>query len=47
MQGGALIEFNPDETALTDLCDVVVRAPAGVALPRLVERLKQLSGRKD
>ncbi len=47
MQGGKLIEFNPEETALTELCDVVVRAPAGVALPRLVERLRELSGRQD
>ena len=46
MQGGKLIEFNPDETALSELCDVVVRAPSGRALPRLVERLKELAGRR-
>lgn len=38
-RGAPLIEINPEETALTALADVVVRAPAGVALPALVERL--------
>ncbi len=37
--GGRLIEVNPEETPLTDICSVVIRAPAGDALPRLVERL--------
>ena len=36
-RGGVLIEVNPMETAATDVCDVVVRAPAGEALPRIVE----------
>ncbi len=36
-RGVPLIEINPEETALTELADVVVRAPAGVALPALVE----------
>ncbi len=44
-QGGKLIEVNPMETNLTDLCDVVIRAPAGKALPALVERLRHLSGK--
>ncbi|GBD11305.1 NAD-dependent protein deacylase [bacterium HR23] len=39
MRGGSLIEFNPLETHLTPLCDVVVRASAAVALPRLVQML--------
>jgi NAD-dependent deacetylase len=39
-RGGVLVEVNPMETAATDSCDVVLRAPAGQALPRLVERLK-------
>ncbi|MCS7207668.1 MAG: Sir2 family NAD-dependent protein deacetylase [Dehalococcoidia bacterium] len=39
MQGGRLIEINPLQTHLTPLCDVVVRASAAVALPRLVEML--------
>lgn len=38
--GGVLIEVNPNETPLTDLCDVVLRAPAGEALPRVVEELR-------
>ncbi len=45
MQGGKLIEVNPMETALTDLCDVVIRAPAGTALPALVQKLKEMSSR--
>jgi NAD-dependent deacetylase len=44
-QGGKLIEVNPMETALSDLCDVVIRAPAGLALPALVGKLKELSHR--
>jgi NAD-dependent deacetylase len=38
-RGAPLIEINPEETALTELSDVVVRAPAGVALPALVDLL--------
>lgn len=38
-KGGALVEVNPQETHLTHLCDVVVRASAAVALPRLVALL--------
>lgn len=38
-RGAPLIEINPEETALTGFADVVVRAPAGVALPALVELL--------
>jgi len=38
-RGAPLIEINPEETALSELADVVVRAPAGVALPELVELL--------
>ena len=37
--GARLIEINPDETALTDIADVVVRARAGEALPAIVEQL--------
>ena len=42
--GGCLIEFNPDETLLTRLCDVTVRAPAGEALPQVVQRLRTIDG---
>ena len=41
--GGKLIEVNPQETALTDLCDVVLRAPAGESLPLLVARVRELA----
>jgi NAD-dependent deacetylase len=41
--GGVLIEVNPNETPLTGLCDVVLRAPAGEALAGVVERLRSLS----
>ena len=38
--GGFLIEVNPNETPLTSLSDVVLRAPAGKALPPVVEKLR-------
>ena len=38
--GGALIEVNPNETPLTELCDVVIRAPSGEALPLVVAKLR-------
>lgn len=38
-RGAPLIEINPEETALTEVADLVVRAPSGEALPRLVELL--------
>jgi NAD-dependent SIR2 family protein deacetylase len=43
MSGGQLIELNPNETALTPLCDIIVRAPAATSLPMLVERVRQLA----
>jgi len=43
MNGGKLIEFNTNETALTPLCDVILRAPTGTSLPMLVERVRQLA----
>ncbi|GIV03741.1 MAG: NAD-dependent deacylase [Candidatus Binatia bacterium] len=43
-RGGTLIEVNPYETELTPYCAVVVRAPAGEALPKIVEALRQLRG---
>lgn len=39
--GGVLIEVNPRETELTPLCDIIIRAPSGEALPRLVEAIKR------
>jgi NAD-dependent deacetylase len=41
-RGAPLIEINPDETPLTPLADVVVRAPAGVALSAIVANLQGL-----
>ncbi|MFQ5879020.1 MAG: NAD-dependent deacetylase [Dehalococcoidia bacterium] len=38
--GGWLIEVNPTETAVSPLCEVVLRTEAGKALPLLVERLR-------
>ncbi|MGE5597361.1 MAG: SIR2 family NAD-dependent protein deacylase [Hyphomicrobiales bacterium] len=39
--GAPLIEVNPEETALSEIADVVIRAPAGEALPAIVELLLQ------
>lgn len=39
-RGAPLIEVNPEETALSDIADVVIRAPAGVALPAIVQLLQ-------
>jgi NAD-dependent deacetylase len=43
--GGKLIEINPNETPLTALAEVVVRSPAGEALPRVVSRLREVAPR--
>lgn len=37
-RGAGLIEVNPQETPLTQLCAAVLRAPSGEALPQLLER---------
>jgi NAD-dependent protein deacetylase/lipoamidase len=37
--GGAVIEVNPDETALSPHASVILREPAGVTLPRLIREL--------
>jgi NAD-dependent deacetylase len=39
-RGVPLIEINPEETPLTPLATVVVRAPSGEALPALIELLR-------
>jgi NAD-dependent deacetylase len=46
-KGGSLIEINPNETPLTRLSDVVVRSASGEALPRIVQRLRELSGKES
>jgi NAD-dependent deacetylase len=42
-RGASLIEINPMETPLSRACAAVLRAPAGEALPPLVERVRELS----
>jgi len=37
--GAALVEINPERTALTPRADYVVQAPSGEALPYLYEQL--------
>jgi NAD-dependent deacetylase len=41
--GACLIEINPMETPLSGLCQVVLRAPAAAALPKLVEKLRDIT----
>ncbi len=41
--GGKLVEVNPQETPLSDLCSAVLRAPSGQALPKLLERVRELA----
>ncbi len=41
-RGAFLIEINPLETALSGACAVVVRAPSGEALPRLLDRARAM-----
>ncbi|HLB29510.1 MAG TPA: NAD-dependent deacylase [Dehalococcoidia bacterium] len=43
-RGANLIEANPRETALTDLCDVVLSGAAGTVLPRLVMKVRENEG---
>jgi len=40
--GALVVEVNPEETPITGLADVFVKAPAGEALPAIVERLEQI-----
>lgn len=39
--GHPLIEVNPEPTPLTPLAEVVIRAPSGVALPAIVEAVRE------
>lgn len=43
-EGGTLIEVNPYDTELTSLCNIIIRAPSGEALPKLVEEIKRMWG---
>lgn len=42
MREAPLIEVNPEETALTAIATVVVRAPSGEALPEIVQAVRAL-----
>ncbi len=42
-KGGVIIEVNPLESELSNISDVVIRAPSGEALPALIESIKGLS----
>jgi NAD-dependent deacetylase len=39
--GAKVVEVNPEETPVTLLADVFVKAPAGEALPAIAERIKE------
>jgi NAD-dependent deacetylase len=43
-RGGTLIEVNPYETELSSIARVVVRGPAGDALPRIVAAARRNAG---
>ncbi len=43
-RGAKLVEVNPQETSLSDLCSAVLRAPTGEVLPRLLDRVRELAG---
>ena len=44
-RGHPLIEINPEPTVISDHCTVTIRAPAGEALPRIVDQLKRSAAR--
>ena len=43
-RGLPLVEVNPEETALSDVATVIVRAPSGTALPAIVAAVRVLLG---
>jgi NAD-dependent deacetylase len=43
-RGGLVIEVNPYESELTEVARIVVRGPAGDALPRIVAAARRLAG---
>jgi NAD-dependent deacetylase len=43
-QDGLLIEVNPDPTPLSGFATHLIREPAGIALPRLVDELVRITG---
>jgi NAD-dependent deacetylase len=44
-RGAKLIEVNPYETPFTDMCEVILRAPAAESMPAVVEGIKKLKAR--
>ncbi len=46
-KGAKLVEINILETPLSDFCVAVLRAPAGEIMPKLVERVKELSAAQE
>ena len=44
-RGATLIEVNPYETPFTDMCEVILRAPAAESMPAVVKRVKELKAR--
>jgi NAD-dependent deacetylase len=45
-EDGRLIEVNPAETALSQFASEVIREPAAVALPRIVDEIMRLEGKQ-
>lgn len=45
-RGVPLIEVNPEETPLSPLAAIIVRAPSGVALPAIVEAVRAKRGER-
>jgi len=41
-RGSIIIEINPEETELSDIADIIIRAKSGEALPKILERIKKL-----
>jgi NAD-dependent deacetylase len=41
-RGARLVEINPMETPLSDICAALLRAPAGEIMPPLVQRVREL-----
>lgn len=39
--GGTVIEVNPTRSKITDLADIWIQAPAGEALPQIIDKLKE------
>lgn len=46
-RGALLIEINPEETDISPAADVIIRAPAGEALPAIVEQVREQAARQS